>query len=94
VRDGRPVAGVEVTLVSNGRRPASFAGPYLATTDSAGRFTCPIVTADRDYVASASASGLAAAGGDAPEPMSRYPVRMRFAKPRSDISATAADRAV
>lgn len=61
-KDGQPLAGVEVGMVSADRGVEQFAGPYRVGTDAAGRFTFSNVVPDRDYFVYGAMTALAGRG--------------------------------
>ena len=62
VRDGKPLAGVEVGMVSADRGIEEFAGPYRVGTDADGRFTFTSVPPERAYVVYGAMTALAGRG--------------------------------
>jgi hypothetical protein len=62
VKDGKPLAGVEVGMVSADRGMEKMAGPYRVGTDADGRFTFTSVVPDRDYVVYGAMTALAGRG--------------------------------
>ena len=62
LKDGEPLSGVEVGMVSADRGVEQFAGPYRVGTDAAGRFTFSTIVPNRDYVVYGAMTALAGRG--------------------------------